>query len=171
MASHQRPAKTKRSCHDADNLPHVVMEGRSSTLYLVNPHLEVGDVQGEWCLLRLPGWAQNIEATPYQLSLLQRFEQPKTLSSVLETYPFHREASSEFLMACVSAQFLLPADAAGRPKLPSVRRVSSTMFAAPATRADEPSAFTFMGVPFDANTTGAAGARFGPSAIRAASEG
>ena len=140
--------------------------------YVANPLYEICDHYLDRYTLRLPGWARQVEATTYQLNLLQQFEKgAASIGAVLEAYPFHRQTSTAFLETCVSEQFLLPAGEAGRPVFPDVRRVENTIFNAPHHRPDAPSAFTFMGIPFDGNTTGAPGARFGPSSVRAASEG
>ena len=143
----------------------------SMSTYFANPHREICEQRADRFIVRLPGWAREIEATAYQLQLLQQFEQAASLGSVLEAYPFHRDASVQFLEHCIREQFLLPVDEQNRPVFPNVRRVDSTMFHAPHSNPETPTAFTIVGIPFDGNTTGAPGARFGPSSIRAASEG
>ena len=139
--------------------------------YVTNPFLEVRSAQGGVFELTLPGWGRSLVADEYELKLLQRFEAPATVAGMLEVYPFHRKKSVAFLESCAAEQFLLPVDGRGRPRFPALRRVETTMFHAPHARAEEPSAFTFVGIPFDTNTTGAPGARFGPSSVRQASEG
>ena len=139
--------------------------------YIVSPFLEVRSAHQDAYELVLAGMGRTLSADEYQLQLLLRFEEPATISSMLDAYPFHRAASTAFLESCVAEQFLLPADARGRPRLPALRRVEPTMMHTPHARPEDPSAFTFAGIPFDTNTTGSPGARFGPLSVRQAADG
>ena len=141
------------------------------TSYLINSQLELGDAYGGTYELRLPHWGRSLRATEYQVRLLQRFEQPSSITAMLQLYPFHRTESTEFLNLCVTEHLLLPLDDDGQPCIPYLKPTELTIFGAPSHRSDAPAAFTVAGVPLDTNTTGSPGARFGPEAIRAASEG
>jgi len=139
--------------------------------YLLNATLEVLPAPGGKFLLRAPLWGQTIDADRYQVGLLHHFESPSSVERALAEYPFRKAASREFLDACVARGFLLALGAGGQPTLPDRANPLTTVFGTPAFDSDSPAAFTFVGVPFDANTTGMAGAKMGPAAIRVASEG
>lgn len=138
---------------------------------MLNPTVEVVPMAADRFLLRAPLWGQRLDATRYQVGLLQQFEQPATRDGVLEAYPFHKKESEAFLDACIAEGLLFLCDADGKPRLPATSRATPSFCNAPPFDPTAPSAFVALGVPFDANTTGLAGAKFGPSAMRQASEG
>jgi agmatinase len=139
-------------------------------LYVLNATVEVVPLAPERFELRVPLWGRTLEATRYQVGLLQQFDDPAADDAVLARYPFHRDDSVRFLAACIREGVLLPIGADGAPRLPSRTRAAPSMFAAPPFDPAHPAAFVFLGVPFDRLTTGAAGTRLGPHGIRAASE-
>ena len=113
----------------------------------------------------------KIEATRYQVGLLQQFETAKTIEQCIGDLPFDQEASQDFLESCQKRHLLLCIDKNGVPILPDRTLTLQNFAHVPHYDPAEPSAFTFIGVPFDGYTTGHAGARFGPQSIRAASGG
>lgn len=112
-----------------------------------------------------------VEASAYQLQLLHAFESGADIDTLLEQYPFAKEASRSFLLRCRDLGFLRPIGVHGRPEPPERVAAAPRFIGAPESRASNPAAFTFLGIPFDGNTTGYPGARFGPAAVRAAAEG
>lgn len=132
----------------------AVLPGRNGRLRVSSPHV-----------------FEPIEATPYQLQLLLGFREPASLTEVLKRYPFEKEESAAFLEACQTAGLLRPEGAAGPIAPPDRVPAHPRWVGAPAFEPGAPAAFALLGVPFDGNTTGQPGARFGPAAVRAASEG
>ena len=113
----------------------------------------------------------KIEATRYQVGLLQQFETAKTIEQCIGDLPFDQEASQDFLERCQRKSLLLSVDEKGGPILPDRTLPPQNFAHVPTYEPSQPSAFTFIGIPFDGYTTGHAGARFGPQSIRAASGG
>lgn len=140
-----------------------------SARLLINPGLEVLPSEGE-LRLRVPDSGRELPATRYQLGLLQQFGAGSSLPEVLARFPFERDASERFLERAVRAGALLPLGADGQPVAPRTSQPKLNMFGCPSFDREQPSAFVFLGIPFDRNTSGRAGARFGPAAIRSASE-
>jgi arginase family enzyme len=112
-----------------------------------------------------------VEATAYQVQLLVEFGSGAGLGEVLARYPFEAEASRRFLTRCQQAGLLRPVGDGARPEPPDRVAVSPRFIGAPLHDPASPAAFTVLGLPFDGNTTGSPGARFGPAAVRAASDG
>lgn len=124
--------------------------------------------------LSAPSLSEPLYATAYQLELLGRFEGGTDPESLLLEFPFEVERSRRFLDRCRQAGLLRPVDPSdpeGRPRASTFTAVRPRWHSAPAFDRGDPPAFTLLGVPFDGNTTGLPGARFGPSAVRTASEG
>ena len=142
-----------------------------SEAYILNSTLEVSPVETDKYELRLPIWGGRVVASPYQVGVLTEFEEWSTPEAILKQYPFEKEATIQFLDACIGEGLLLPRLPSGKPGLPQRMQARSPIFASPRHRPDEPAAFTFLGIPMDLNTTGAPGARFGPTAMRQAGEG
>lgn len=138
--------------------------------YLLNASLEVIPDHGGDFFVRAPLWGQQLGADRYQIGLLHHFESACSVAKALEQFPFRKKQSAEFLEQCVATGLLLPVGAGGNPVLPDRSRPVVNMFSTPVFDPAAPPAFAFLGVPFDANTTGMAGAKFGPAAIRVASE-
>lgn len=113
----------------------------------------------------------EIKASPYQIQLLLTFREARTIRETLSAYPFEKAESRLFLKACGQAGLLRPADPEGGPTAPDRVPVNPCFAGAPPLDALIPPALTFLGVPFDGNTTGFPGARFGPAAVRSAAEG
>jgi agmatinase len=113
----------------------------------------------------------QIEATRYQVGLLQQFEKAADVQDCLASLPFELEASETFLNMCQRKGILLELGADESPLFPKRISCSPRFANTPAFDAQDPPAFVFLGVPYDGLTTGSAGARFGPSSIRASSEG
>ncbi len=137
--------------------------------YVLNESLEIVE-HGEGFELRMSGLASSLRVTRYQLNLLQQFVTPTSPSAMLERFPYDRSATSQFLEAAVAAFALLPAGPNGEGLRPNRVPVRPTMFGAPCFDPAAPPAFVFLGVPFDRNTSGRAGARFGPVAVRNSGE-
>ncbi len=138
--------------------------------FVYNGTTEIAPGPADRYLVRSAELGRELTATAYQVNLLRAFEAPSAIDEVLKAFPFDRDASAAFLTDAVEAGFLLAVDADGRTQLPQTRRAAPTIFGAPPHDASSPAAFTVLGVPFDANTTGFAGARFGPAAVRSAAE-
>lgn len=140
-----------------------------SELFILNDGLEVVPCEGE-LELRLPLSGTTLRASRYQLGLLQQFRTGTDPSVMLKRFPYEREASERFLEQAIRTGALLPVGANGEAVQPRVTTHGATMFGSPRFESDAPSAFVFLGVPFDRNVSGRAGARFGPQALRSASE-
>ncbi len=138
--------------------------------YVVNPQLEVGPMGRGRFELRIALWGARVDATTYQLDLLQQFGSWARPADVLSRYPFEREASEGFIETCIAQGVLLERGSDGQPVLPVRTRPAATMFNAPRFERAEPPAFAFLGVPWDAGTTAHPGARFGPTAVRMGAE-
>jgi len=141
------------------------------TQYILNSTSEVVPVGSEQFEIRSSIFGTKITASRYQVGLLQQFEKAGEIEACLENLPFEQEESAAFLSSCVKASILLPLDTQSQPIFPKRIECSPTIASAPIFDPNKPSAFTFLGVPFDALTTGSAGARFGPASIRACSGG
>lgn len=140
---------------------------------MLNQNLELCPSPGGQLLLRLPLWGRELVAPPYLARLLDAFHDGAVPLEVLERYPFQREAARAFLERCVAEGYLYELyeeDAAKDPVLPDRVWPSPTFAATPLYDAASPPPFVVLGVPWDASTTGLPGARFGPQAVRAASQ-
>lgn len=140
----------------------------SATLLILNPTVEVTAAEGGRYRLRLPLQGTSLDATAYQVGLLQSFHTGATPASVMEAFPFEKERSRTFLEQCVATHVLLPRDREGAPVFPLRVSPPSTLLQCPPFDPKRPPAFTFLGVPYDGATTGMPGARFGPSSLRQA---
>lgn len=138
--------------------------------FVYNGTIEIAPGSADRYLVRSAELGRELAANAYQVNLLRAFENPSEIDAILAAFPFNRDASAEFLTRAMDAGFLLAIDDDGRTKLPQTRRTTPTIFGAPPHDPASPAAFTILGVPFDGNTTGFAGARFGPAAIRSAAE-
>lgn len=118
---------------------------------------------------RLQGAA--VEASAYQLHLLLAFEAPSTLDAIESRFPFERTSTRAFLERCRFEGLLRPAGIGDLPEPPERVAPPRRWLGAPAHDPGRPAAFTFLGLPYDGNTTGLPGARFGPAAVRDAAEG
>jgi|GEM_PF-49804 len=138
--------------------------------------------------LRLPLFGRRMVVAPYFAQLLEDFAVPedpkpkkggvhldpdvfddsvgKTLDEVLARYPVRKADIRAFLNDCIADGFLVEPSLAKAP----VDRVPAEHCLAglPAFDATKPAAFTFLGIAWDASTTGRPGARFGPSEVRQA---
>ena len=113
-----------------------------------------------------------IHASAYQLQLLWSLQTPDSFEALLARYPFEKDSSHTFLERCRSAGFVRRADPEtsvvdAPDRVPALPRFMGAPFFEP----ERAAAFTVLGIPFDGNTTGFPGTRFGPPAIRDASEG
>lgn len=130
------------------------------------------DVDG----LRLRVASMGIAATctPLQASLLDLFATPRSLADVFEAQP-RAKTQRAFLEQCCNNGLLLGVDDDGRTRLPALTPVREPFAGAPTlealTHSNVEHAFGFIGVPWDKDTSGRPGARFGPQAVRAASAG
>lgn len=118
-----------------------------------------------------PSALGEVEGSAYQIQLLRAFYGGESPEALLERYPFERDASHRFLLECRDAGLLRPALPDGRPEPPDRVRVDRRFVGAPAFCPRRPASFTVLGIPFDGNTSGHPGARFGPAAVRATTEG
>lgn len=118
-----------------------------------------------------PAGLGAVVATGYQLHLLLAFEPPAAPDEVQTRYPFEPEATAAFLARCRATGLLRPVGPDGQLQPAERVGVDPRGFGAPLHDPAAPTAFTLLGIPFDGNTTGLPGARFGPSAIRASVEG
>ena len=130
--------------------------------------------EGEGLLLRATSLGTSLACTPLQASLLEHFATAAELDDVCAVHPRARAARA-FFDAAVAQHILLPVDERGQAVLPPRASVVGDSFlGAPgvgrvALAAGEPT-FAFLGVPWDRDVSGRAGARFGPMAVRAASQ-
>ena len=138
---------------------------------ILNSSAEIVPSGGGQFEVRASLFGTKIEATRYQVGLLQQFEKPKTIEQCIGDLPFNQETSEVFLQRCFEKHLLLRVDEKGGPILPDRTLPAQNFAHVPVYDPGQPSAFTFLGVPFDGYTTGHAGARFGPQSIRAASGG
>ncbi len=140
-------------------------------LYAINPAVEVVPARGGRLCLRCPILGASLEAEPYHANLLQQLAAPQTIDGLLERFPRDAVAARAFLERCAAEGLLLPVGEDGIARLPDRGHGEGTVAGTPRWERAAPSAFAFLGVPFDRHVTGLAGARFGPAAVRSASEG
>ncbi len=140
---------------------------------ILNPLLDtLPDVDG--LRLRSVAFGISLVCNPLQASLLHLFGAPAELDDVCDQQPRARMQRA-FLERCHAEGLLLLVDDRGQPIFPDRLPVDFPFVGAPSlqavARADVVGAFAFVGVPWDRDVSGRAGARFGPSAVRAASAG
>jgi len=129
---------------------------------------------GQGLLLRVAPFGTSLPCTPLQASLLEHFAAGADLDEVCAAHPRARAARA-FFDAAVASHILLPVDERGQAVQPArAPVVGDTFLGAPgvgpaALAAGEPT-FAFLGVPWDRDVSGRAGTRFGPMAVRAASQ-
>ncbi|MFH1809473.1 MAG: arginase family protein [Pseudomonadota bacterium] len=133
-----------------------------------NAGLEILPRAGGGVTLRLPHWRRSIDATRYQVQLLQHFIDGADPVQVLERFPFARHDTTKFLQDCVEHGVLVERDAQGREFYPERVRPLVTALGAPFVEDAIAAPFVFLGVPWDGGTSGRPGARFGPAVLREA---
>ena len=138
--------------------------------YILNAAVELSLLGEDRFEVQLQLWGRSLEASRYQAGLLEQFESPVDPSEVLSRFPFERAESERFLERCIAQGVLLPLSPEGAPIWPARSQVRPSMLNAPPFEPADPAGFVFLGVPLDINTSGAPGARFGPSAVRQAAE-
>ncbi|MEL6184269.1 MAG: arginase family protein, partial [Myxococcota bacterium] len=132
----------------------AILPGPRATLVVSSPH----------------AWGE-ISASSYQVQLLLTFREARSIRQTLAEFPFNKAESHDFLVSCGRLGLLRKADAEGAVEPPERVPAKPRFAGAPSPDPEAPAAFTFLGIPFDGNTTGVPGARFGPPALRASSEG
>lgn len=138
-----------------------------------NPLLDVLPARGG-LELRVAACGRSLSCTPLQASLLETFGDACDLDEALAGNPRLRRDRA-FVDAAIAAGILLPVDERGRAVIPDVAGpVHERFLGAPSPAAAQSAhadvTFAFLGVPWDRDVSGRAGARFGPSAVRAASQ-
>ncbi len=142
-------------------------------MFIKNPLVDVV-ADGDGMRLRVLALSTSMSASPLQISLLDLFAEPADLDEVCAANPRARTARA-FFEGCIKERVLLPTDERGRPLLPdTVDGEGSTFVHAPRARdatqhGHADMTFAFLGIPWDRDVSGRAGARFGPGAVRAAS--
>ena len=134
----------------------------------IHPALEIIPF-GDGLRLVIPEWGRELDATRLQLSLLQCFEAPRLVDEVLSEHPFQRKSSEAFLARAQKYGFLLDVNENGEPRFQDRSGVPVHFARAPGYDEAEPSPFVILGIPWDRDVTGRAGARMGPQSIRHAS--
>jgi agmatinase len=130
--------------------------------------------EGQGLALRVAALGTALPCTALQASLLEHFAAGADLDEVCAASPRARAARA-FFEAALTHHVLLPVDERGQPVQPAMAPVvGDTFVGAPrfgpaALAAGEPT-FAFLGVPWDRDVSGRAGARFGPMAVRSASQ-
>lgn len=130
--------------------------------------------EGEGLTLRVVPLGTSLPCTPLQASLLEHFAAVADVDEVCAAHPRARAARA-FFDAAIAHHVLVPVDERGQTVLPAMAPVVGDTFVgaprlgAAALAAGEPT-FAFLGVPWDRDVSGRAGARFGPMAVRAASQ-
>src|SRR5205823_14204859 len=112
--------------------------------------------------LRISPWNRALDATPHEAFLLQGFDRPQRIEEVIAADPFMKEEVTTFLARCVSEGFLPGEGDEGPLTTEPLVRFAHSPRVDPAAPAD----FVVVGVPWDKDTTGRPGARFGPATIR-----
>ncbi len=140
---------------------------------VINPLADVvPDANG--LRVRVQPLGTHLVVTPLQASLLELFRAPHDLDELLASEPRARAARAMFDDA-VSTHVLVPVDERDQAILPNTCATELTFLGAPPLRdagaTDSDVTFAFLGVPWDRDVSGRAGARFGPAAVRAASAG
>jgi agmatinase len=137
-----------------------------------NPLIDIVPDVAHGLRLKVAAFGSAVNCTPLQSSLLELFASPADLDEVCAKQPRARSARS-FLDQCVAEHLLLAVDDADRAVLPDAVRPDHTFLGAPSLAAaatlETDLTFAFIGIPWDRDVSGRAGARFGPSAVRAAS--
>jgi agmatinase len=153
-------------------------------MFIKNPLMDVV-AQADSLHLRVLAFSTTLPATPLEISLLELFNEATDLEALCKKNPRARMARP-FFERCIHERILLSVDERGRPKLPDTTDVDTATFVhAPrarfggvhsgeqthsaSVREHADLTFAFVGIPWDRDVSGRAGARFGPSAVRAAS--
>lgn len=153
------------------------LSSQNETRWCVDPFAAVLPIagtardNGHGYTVSSPYGLHEVEASPGQLRLLWSFSTPAYQDEIIAQFPFERADSRAFLQRCRQAGLLRPAGFDGRIVAPDRVQVDARFVGAPAFDESVPPQLTFLGIPFDGNTTGFPGARFGPQALRKASEG
>lgn len=113
----------------------------------------------------------TVEVAAHHVALLSAFERGATIDDVAASAPDAEVDARRAFLALEAADILVPLGSEDELVWPDRAPVLETLFAAPAFSPEEPVAFAFLGVPYDGGTTSAPGARYGPHAIREASQG
>lgn len=137
---------------------------------IINPVVEVR-ADGEDLLLSLGPWNRTLRATPFLHGMLRVFERARTIDEALEEKPFLREQTRAFLEEAHRQGFLLPARDDGTWELPPLCDPPARFCNASRWVSSAPAAMVVVGVPWDRDVTGRAGARFGPAAVREGTAG
>ncbi len=137
-----------------------------------NPLIEVVPDTALGLRLKVSLFGTALGCTPLQASLLDLFVEPRSLEDVCAEQPRARSARP-FLERCRTEHLLVPVDERNRAILPDTARPEGVSFLgapsmAATTLLDVDLTFAFVGIPWDRDVTGRPGARFGPSAVRAA---
>lgn len=140
---------------------------------ILNPLLDtLPDVNG--LRLRSQAFGISLVCNPLQASLLHLFASAADLDAVCAEQPRAR-TQRLFLERCHAEGLLLLVDDDGQAIFPDRVPADFAFLGAPSleavAHADVVGAFAFVGVPWDRDVSGRAGARFGPAAVRAASAG
>jgi len=140
---------------------------------ILNPLLDtLPDVNG--LRLRSQLFGISLVCNPLQASLLHLFASAADLDDVCAEQPRARTQRA-FLERCHTEGLLLLVDDDGQPVFPDRLAADFAFVGAPSldavAHADVVGAFAFVGIPWDRDVSGRAGARFGPAAVRAASAG
>lgn len=137
-----------------------------------NPLIDILPDVAHGLRLKVAAFGTAVNCTPLQSSLLELFASPADLDEVCATQPRARSARP-FLEQCIAEHLLVPVDAADQAVLPDACRPDHTFLGAPSLAAaatlESDLTFAFIGIPWDRDVSGRGGARFGPSAVRAAS--
>lgn len=136
-----------------------------------NPHVYLVP-HGQGVVVRAATSSRSLPATPFQAGLLRFFAEPATIDEVLARNPFAKDEARRFLQDACSHGLLLPVtDDGGDADLPAMLEPHRTFCGAPLWQDDPSAGIVVVGAPLDHDTTGRPGARFGPAAVRAATEG
>ncbi len=140
---------------------------------VINPLLDtLPDVEG--LRLRSVAFGISVVCTPLQASLLHLFASAADLDDVCTEHARARMQRG-FLERCHREHLLLDVDDHGQGVFPDLLPAELPFCGAPSLEAlghaDVVGAFAFVGIPWDRDVSGRAGARFGPAAVRAASAG
>jgi arginase family enzyme len=139
--------------------------------WLRNPATEALPA-AEGLRLRVVSMGVQLDCTPLQASLLDLFATPTSLVDAFSKQP-RAKPQRAFLEQCCNNGMLLAVDDDGRPQMPPLLPAREPFMHAPPLAAlmnsNVEHAFGFIGVPWDRDTSGRGGARFGPTVVRQAS--
>ena len=138
---------------------------------ILNPLLDTLPDVGGLCL-RSQAFGISLVCNPLQASLLHLFNIAADLDDVCAEHPRAR-TQRPFLERCRADGLLLAVEDNGQAIVPDRVPADFPFVGAPSLEAvghaNVVGAFAFVGIPWDRDVSGRAGARFGPSAVRAAS--